>query len=143
MYAYRYFVLILLAGQALALLWTGTGVFVTLLDHHTRKDISTTLAAGVYFALSATFGLYMAFQRNFVAKLKTNWWKFLILGAVDVQGVHLQNLALKDTTITSALVKKLFILFRCSYTYVTSYRSSITCYIMLLKLPYLIMRWLL
>lgn len=113
---HRYFLFILLAGQVLSLLWTGTGVFITLLDRHTRKDISTTLAAGIYFALSATCGPYMALQRNFVAKLKTNWWKFLILGVADVQGTYLQNLALKDTNITSALVRKLY--FVCySYNY--------------------------
>ncbi|XP_065907126.1 solute carrier family 35 member F1-like isoform X2 [Dysidea avara] len=46
----------------------------------------------------------MALQRNFVAKLKTNWWKFVILGITDVQGSYLQNLALKYTTVTSSMV---------------------------------------
>ena len=94
----------------LSLLWTGNGVFVALLDDHTGKDISTTLTAGVYFVLSLTCGPYMALQRNFLAKLKANWWKFLILGITDVQGSYLQNLALKDTTVTSSMVKKFFVL---------------------------------
>ncbi|XP_065908911.1 solute carrier family 35 member F2-like [Dysidea avara] len=99
-----YFFYVLVTGQMLSLLWTGTGVFVILLDNHTGRDISTTLAAGVYFVLSVTCGPYMALQRNFVAKVKANWWKFLILGIADVQGVYLQNLSLKDTTVTSSMV---------------------------------------
>jgi len=88
----------------LSLLWTGTGVFVILLDNHSKNEISTTLAVGVYFALSVTCGPYMALQRNFFTKLKSNWWKFLILGVADVQGAYLQNLSLKDTTVTSSMV---------------------------------------
>ena len=80
-----------------------------MLDNHTRNEISTTLAAGVYFVLSVTFGPYMALQRNFVTKLKSNWWKFLILGIADVQGAYLQNLSLKDTTVTSSMVMNLFV----------------------------------
>ena len=97
----------------LSLFWTGFGVFITLLDNHTGKDISTTLAAGVYFVLSATCGPYMALQRNFVAKLKSNWWKFIILGVADVQGAYLQNLSLKYTTVTSNMVRKLS--FACAW----------------------------
>ena len=96
-----------MAGQILSLFWTGFGVFVTLLDNHTGKDISTTLAAGVYFVLTVTCGPYMALQRNFVAKIKANWWKFIILGVSDVQGVYLQNLSLKYTTVTSNTVRNL------------------------------------
>ncbi|XP_065907997.1 solute carrier family 35 member F2-like isoform X1 [Dysidea avara] len=99
-----YFFYVLVAGQILSLFWTGFGVFVTLLDNHTGKDISTTLAAGVYFVLTVTCGPYMALQRNFVAKIKANWWKFIILGVSDVQGVYLQNLSLKYTTVTSNTV---------------------------------------
>ncbi|XP_065907708.1 solute carrier family 35 member F2-like isoform X2 [Dysidea avara] len=99
-----YFFYVLVTGQIMSLLWTGTGVFVILLDNHTGKDISTTLAAGVYFVLSVTCGPYMALQKNFVAKLKANWWKFLILGIANVQGSYLQNLSLKDTTVTSSMV---------------------------------------
>ena len=94
-----------MTGQLLALLWTGFGVFATLLDNHTRKDISATLAAGIFFVLAATCGPCMAVQRNFVAKLKANWWKFLILGIADVQGAYLQVLGLKYTTVTSNMVR--------------------------------------
>jgi len=90
-------------------------VFVALLDNHTGKDISTTLAAVVYFVLSVTCGPYMALQRNFGAKLKANWWKFLIVGVTDVQGSYLQNLSLKDTTVTSSMVIVLFLYLHCTY----------------------------
>jgi len=87
------------------MLLTGYGVFTILLDNHTGHDISITLASGVYFVLSATCGPYMAFQKGFVRKLKSNWWKFLFLGVVDVEGLYLQNLAFKHTTITSNMVR--------------------------------------
>ena len=93
-----------MTGQLLALLWTGFGVFAALLDKHTGEDISTTLAAGIYFVLAATCGLYMATQKNFVTKLKANWWKFLILGIADVQGAYLQVLGLKYITVTMNMV---------------------------------------
>ena len=108
-YFHRYFFYVLVTGQMMSLLYTGTGVFVILLDNHTGKDISTTLAAGVYFVLSVTCGPYMALQRNFVAKLKANWWKFLILGIANVQGSYLQNLSLKDTTVTSSMVMNIIL----------------------------------
>ena len=114
--AFRYLLYVLVTGQILSSFWTGLGVFVILLDNHTGKDISTTLAAGVYFVLSLTCGPYMALQRNFVAKLKTNWWKFVILGITDVQGSYLQNLALKYTTVTSSMVMKLFLSLPSLYT---------------------------
>ncbi|XP_065908534.1 solute carrier family 35 member F2-like isoform X2 [Dysidea avara] len=46
----------------------------------------------------------MALQKNFVTKLKANWWKFVILGIADVQGAYLQILGLKYTTVTSNMV---------------------------------------
>ena len=110
---FRHFFYILITGQLLALLWTGFGVFATLLDNHTEQDISSTLAAGIYFVLAATCGPCMATQRNFVAKLKANWWKFLILGIADVQGAYLQVLGLRYTTVTINMVSTLF---KCLYS---------------------------
>lgn len=95
----------LVTGQTLSLLFTGYGVFTILLENHSRHEISITLAAGVYFVLSATCGVYMAFQEDFIEKLRANWWKFLFLGVVDVEGLYLQNVALKFTTITSNIVR--------------------------------------
>ena len=94
-----------MTGQLLALLWTGFGVFAELLNNHTGKDISSTLAAGIFFILAATCGPVMAVKRDFVAKLKAYWWKFLILGIAGVQGDYLQILGLKYTTVTSNMVK--------------------------------------
>ena len=104
-FLYSYFTFVLVAGQTLSLLFTGTGVFTILLENHSGHNISITLASGVYFVLSITCGSCMALQKDFVKKLKANWWKFLFLGIVNVEGVYLQNLAYKYTTISSNTVR--------------------------------------
>ena len=94
-----------MTGQILSLLWTGCGVFTVLLDNHTGHEISVTLASGVYVVLSVTCGPYVAFQKDFTKKLKSNWWKFLFLGLVDVESVYIPNLAYKYTSISSNIVR--------------------------------------
>ena len=49
---------------------TGTGVFATLFDNHTGKDISITLSARAYFILSATADSHVAYKPGFVDNLK-------------------------------------------------------------------------
>jgi len=80
---------------------TGVGVFATLFDNHTGKDISTTLSAGAYFILSATAGPYVAYKPGFVDKLKQHWWKFIIIGLSDFYSTYLQTLGFKYTSVAS------------------------------------------
>ena len=80
---------------------TCLGVFTTLLDNHTHKDISTTLTGGAYFMLSATVGLYVAYKPGFIEKLKQHWWKFVIIGLADFYGTYLQTLSFKYTSVSS------------------------------------------
>ncbi|XP_065907818.1 solute carrier family 35 member F1-like [Dysidea avara] len=97
----RKFALILLCGQAISVTVTGLGVFSTLLDNHTGKDISSTLTAGAYYILSATVGPYIACKPGFVDKIKQHLWKFIILGLADVYATYLQTLAFKYTSVAS------------------------------------------
>ena len=64
---------------------------------------------GIIFQLcwSLVLTLYSASHvdhvlKDFVKKLKANWWKFLFLGIVDAEGIYLQNMALKYITIPVA-----------------------------------------
>lgn len=91
-------------GQMSSLMLTGLGVFTTLFDNHTGKDISTTLSAGAYFIFSATAGPYMACQPGFVDKLKQLWWKFLIIGISDFYSTYLQTLAYRYTSVPSNML---------------------------------------
>ena len=100
----RIFLYILLMGQMLSLMLTALGVFTTLFDNHTGKDIATTLSAGAYFILSATAGPYVACQPGFVDKLKQLWWKFLIIGISDFYGTYLQTLAYSYTSVPSNML---------------------------------------
>ena len=96
----------LVAGQTMSFFFTGTEVFPILLRDHSGHNISITLVSGTYFVLSVTCGSCMALQKDFVKKLKANWWKFLFLGIVDAEGIYLQNMALKYTTISSSTVRE-------------------------------------
>ena len=91
----------------MSLFFTGTEVFTILLRNHSGHSISITLVSGTYFVLSVTCGSCMALQKDFVKKLKANWWKFLFLGIVDAEGIYLQNVALKYTTISSSTVREI------------------------------------
>ena len=87
--------------QLLSLSLTGIGVFVTLFASHTRRDVSTTFSAGIYFILSATAGPCVAYQPGFVDKLKRHWWKFMIIGLADFYSTYLQTLAFNYTSVSS------------------------------------------
>ena len=97
----RKFLYILVVGQMTSMALTGLGVFATLLDDHTHKDISTTLTGGAYFMLSATVGLYVAYKPGFIEKLKQHWWKFVIIGLADFYSTYLQTLSFKYTSVSS------------------------------------------
>ena len=88
----------------LSLLLTGIGVFATLFASHTKRDVSTTLSAGIYLILTATAGPYVVFQPGFIGKLKQCWWKFLIIGFADFYSIYLQTLAFNYTSISSTQV---------------------------------------
>lgn len=95
---------ILVTGQITSLTLTGLGVFATLFDNLTGKDISTTLTAGAYFILSATAGIHMAYQPDFFDKLKQHWWKFMIIGLSDFYSTYLQTLAFSYTSVSSNML---------------------------------------
>ena len=80
---------------------TGVGVFATLFDNHTGKDISTTLSARAYFIMSATAGPYVAYKPGFADKLKQHWWKFIIIGLSDFYSTYLQMLGFNYTSVAS------------------------------------------
>ena len=95
------FAVILVCGQGISAALTGLGVFSTLIDKHTGKDIPSTLTAGAYYILSATVGPYIACKPGFVDKLKQHWWKFIVLGVADVYCTYLQTLGFKYTSVAS------------------------------------------
>ena len=93
-----------MVGQTTSLALTGVGVFTSLFDDHTGKDISTTLSAGAYFIFSVTAGPYVTYQQGFVDKIKQYWWKFVIIGIADFYSIYLQTLAFDYTSVSSNLL---------------------------------------
>ena len=88
----------------LSLLLAGIGVFAALFANHSKRDVSTTLSAGIYLILTATAGPYVVFKPEFVGKLKQCWWKFLIIGFADFYSIYLQTLAFNYTSMSSTQV---------------------------------------
>ncbi len=94
----------LLLGQALSLLLCGTGVTAQLLEQDHSLSVPTTQAFVNYTLLGAVFGVSWATTKNFLTIVRQNWWKYLLLGVVDLEANYLVILAYKYTNLTSVQV---------------------------------------
>ena len=92
-------------GQFLSLCLCGTGVTSELLEGKYDISVPTTQAFLNYVLLAMTFGVYLATKKKFLVILKYNWWKYLLLGAMDVEANYLFILAYKYTNMTSIQVR--------------------------------------
>ena len=99
------FLLTLAAGQLLALLLSGTGVFSQLLEHNYAINTPTTQVFFMYFLLALTFTPYLAaFQEDFGKTLQAHGWKYGLLALLDVEGNYCFVLAYQYTSLTSIQV---------------------------------------
>ena len=57
-----------------------------------------------YTLLAAVFGVALATRSDFLKILWQNWWKYAILGVIDVEANFLVILAYKYTNLTSVQV---------------------------------------
>ena len=94
-------VLAIILGQFLSLLLCGTGVTSQLLETNFSIAVPTTQAFLNYVLLAAVFGIALATRSDFLTVLWQNWWKYAILGAIDVEANFLIILAYKYTNLTS------------------------------------------
>lgn len=101
----RRLLLALLLGQFLSLLLCGTGSTSQLLGSWYHLSVPTTQVFIVYVLLAAIFGSALAVRWDFLHVLRNNWWKYIILGILDVEGNYLVVLAYKYTTLTSIQVR--------------------------------------
>ena len=93
-----------LGGQILSLLLCGTGVTSQALENFYNIAVPTTQLFLTYFVLAIMFGPVLAVRKNFLKIIKENWWKYLILGVIDVEANFLVVLAYKYTTLISIQV---------------------------------------
>ena len=66
--------------------------------------VPTTQLFVNYLLLGLIFGTLLACRKDVLPVLKENWWKYLILGFLDVEANYLIVLAYKYTTLTSVQV---------------------------------------
>ena len=93
----------------------GTGVSSQLLESKYSIAVPTTQLFMNYFLLGVVFGTLLACRKNFLAILRKNWWKYLILGVTDVEANYVVVLAYKYTTLTSIQVRGFWLLSLLSY----------------------------
>lgn len=90
----------LILGQFLSFLLCGTGVTSQLLVTDYSVSVPTTQLFLVYIFLGAVYGVPVVVRSDFLTILRQNWWKYIILGVVDLEANYLVVLAYKYTNIT-------------------------------------------
>ena len=115
----RNLLLALLGGQIISLLLCGTGVTSQALQYFYKISIPTTQLFLTYFVLACVFFPTLAVRKNFLNILKDNWWRYLILGVIDVEANFLVVLAYKYTTLTSIQVSSFTVMY-CIFIYLAS-----------------------
>ena len=109
---HRHLLVALVLGQFLSLMLCGTGLTSSLLEVRYSIAVPTSQAFINYILLGMVFGVWLAVNKNFLTKLKKNWWKYVILGVIDVEGNYLIILAYKYTTLTSIQVTTYIVNFK-------------------------------
>lgn len=93
-------------GQVLSILLCGTGVTTQLLVSKHSTSVPTTQAFINYVLLGLVYGVMVAARKDFLTILRKNWWKYIILGVVDVEANYLIILAYKYTNLTTVQVQE-------------------------------------
>ena len=101
---FRRLVFALVGGQVLALLLCGTGSTSEALEQFYGISAPTSQLFFMYLLLSLVFGPVVICRKDFLSVLKENWWKYLILGIIDVEANYLVVLAYKYTNMASIQV---------------------------------------
>jgi solute carrier family 35 protein F1/2 len=91
-------------GQFLSLLLCGTGVTSQLLVSNHSLSIPTTQVFFTYVFLGAVYGVMVAVRSDFLTIIRQNWWKYIILGVVDLEANFLVVLAYRYTNLTTVQV---------------------------------------
>lgn len=100
----RHLLFALFGGQVLSCLLCGTGVTSQALEDFYGIAVPTTQLFLVYLVMAVLFFPVLVMKRDFLDVLKENWWRYIILGLIDVEANYLVVLAYKYTTLTSIQV---------------------------------------
>lgn len=92
-------------GQLLSLFLCGTGVTSQLLESSPYNiSVPATQTFLSYLSLGLVYGILVVVRSDFWTIFKNNWWKYIVLGVVDVEANYLVVLAYKYTNLTSIQV---------------------------------------
>lgn len=94
----------LFLGQFLSVLLCGTGVTSQLLVSRHDIAVPTTQTFISYVLLGGVYGVPVAVRSDFLSVLRRNWWRYILLGVVDMEANFLIVLAYKYTNLTSVQV---------------------------------------
>ncbi|XP_064404936.1 solute carrier family 35 member F2-like isoform X2 [Halichondria panicea] len=94
-------VMSLVLGQVLSLMLCGTGVTSQLLQSTHGIHVPTTQSFINYVLLTTVFGVSLAVRKDFVQVLRRNWWKYIILGVIDVEANYMIVRAYEYTNLTT------------------------------------------
>lgn len=94
----------LTVGQLLSLLLCASGVILQILVSKYSVSVPTAQNFIAYILLGLVYGVVVAVRGDFITILRRNWWKYIILGLVDVEANYLMVIAYKYTNLTTIQV---------------------------------------
>ena len=94
----------MIAGQILSLLLCGTGSSSKALEQFYNVTAPTSQLFFTYLLLSVVFGPVIICKKDFHSVFIKNWWKYIILGIIDVEANYFVVLAYKYTNVSSVQV---------------------------------------
>ena len=104
LFFYRNVILAIIGGQVLSLLLCGVGVTSDALEEFHDITVPTAQIFFVYFLVALIFGPVLIWREDFLTVLKYNWWKYIIIGIIDVESFSLIVFSYKYSTLTSIQV---------------------------------------
>lgn len=91
-------------GQVLSILLCATGVFNQRLKTNFSFTSSVSQSYVAYILIAVVFAPIFACRSDFVSAAKKNWWKYVLLALVGVEGNYLMVMSQQYTSLTSMQV---------------------------------------
>ena len=101
-------ILVILLGQVISLLNTGTAVFSQMLATDYNAQIPTGQNFLNYALLFVVYGSIMIYRREFWSALKTDWWIYLFIALCDLEGNFLLVKSYQYTNLVSVTILSCF-----------------------------------
>ena len=97
-------ILTILLGQVLSILLCATAVFNQILKSEFSFNSSVCQSYLAYLLLGIVFAPIFAYRRGFLSILAANWWKYVLIALIGVEGNYVMVSAQEYTSLTSMQV---------------------------------------